>query len=176
MAVDVGDRPAGRGPEARIQRGLSMVPGTAERAVPGAEAEMEDAGHALAAAGGRAGATRRPDPMRKPRDIDAELKMLQDRQKRLRARRTVQLGEIVSATGAADQLDPETLAGALIDAVERAQADADAKEAWRRKGEGFFRRERRSRGPGADGAGDAAAAAAPGGGSPAAGDGGPAAG
>lgn len=93
--------------------------------------------------------------MRKPRDIDAELKALQDRQKQLRAKRTVQLGEIVSATGA-DSLDPETLAGVLLDAIEKAKGDASAKEAWRRKGEGFFRREKRACGSGANGAGDAA--------------------
>ena len=42
--------------------------------------------------------------MRKPRDIDAELKALQDKQKQLRARRVVQFGELVTATGA-DALD-----------------------------------------------------------------------
>jgi DNA-binding protein H-NS len=79
--------------------------------------------------------------MRKPRDIDAELKALQDKQKQLRARRTVQFGELVTATGA-DVLDAETLAGALLRAVEHANADPSTKEAWRRTGEGFFRRER----------------------------------
>lgn len=108
--------------------------------------------------------------MRKPRDIDAELKALQDRQKQLRARRTVQLGEIVSATGA-DSLDPETLAGVLLDAIDRAKADASAKEAWRRKGEGFFRREKRARGSGTNGTGDAAAGVGSDIGGPAPGDG-----
>src|SRR3954462_5074010 len=78
--------------------------------------------------------------MRKPRDIDAELKALQDRQKQLRARRVTQFGELVTATGA-DPLGAETLAGALLDVIERAKADPAAREAWRRKGDGFFRRE-----------------------------------
>ena len=65
--------------------------------------------------------------MRKPRDIDAELKALHDRQRQLRARRVIQFGELVTATGA-DALDPETLAGALLDAVERTKADPGAKE------------------------------------------------
>lgn len=82
--------------------------------------------------------------MRKPRDIDTELKALQEKQKQLRARRTQQLGELVIATGA-DALDPETLAGALIEATATTKADAAVKEAWQRKGEGFFRREKRKR-------------------------------
>ena len=82
--------------------------------------------------------------MRKPRDIDTELKALQDKQKQLRSRRTTQLGELVAATGA-DALDPETLAGALIEVVERAKKETAAKEAWQRKGEAFFRREKRKR-------------------------------
>src|SRR4051812_16903661 len=89
--------------------------------------------------------------MRKPRDIDAELKALHDKQKQLRARRVIQFGELVTATGA-DALDPETLAGVLLEAVERTKADPSAKEAWRRKGDGFFRREHRAK---PNGTGDA---------------------
>jgi hypothetical protein len=76
--------------------------------------------------------------MRKPRDIDAELKALEDKAAALRLKKITQLGELVSATGA-DALDVETLAGVLIDAVESAAADPDQKEAWRRRGDGFFR-------------------------------------
>lgn len=108
--------------------------------------------------------------MRKPRDIDAELKALQDRQKQLKARRTVQLGEIVAATGA-DTLDPETLAGVLLDAIETAKKDTSTKEAWRRKGEAFFRREKRARGAAANGAGDTPGGAGSDGGGAAPGDG-----
>lgn len=113
--------------------------------------------------------------MRKPRDIDAELKALSDKQKQLKARRTVQLGEIVAATGA-DTLDPETLAGVLLDAIEQAKADVSVREAWQRKGEAFFRRERRAKRAETNGAGDVAAGtgsdlggAAPGDGQPATG-------
>lgn len=81
--------------------------------------------------------------MRKPRDIDAELKALQERQKQLRARRTVQLGELVIATGA-DALEAEILAGALIEVVSRAR-DTETMEAWRKTGAGLFRRDRRAR-------------------------------
>ena len=51
--------------------------------------------------------------MRKPRDIDAELRALSDRAKGLKAKRVLQLGELVTITGA-DALDLETLAGALL--------------------------------------------------------------
>lgn len=78
--------------------------------------------------------------MRKPRDIDAELKALADKAKGLKARKITQLGELVAATGA-DSFDADTLAGVLLSAVE--EGDGDAKEAWRRKGAAFFQRARR---------------------------------
>ena len=59
--------------------------------------------------------------MRKPRDIDAELKALQEKAKGLKARKVSQHGELVAATGA-DQLDPDTLAGVLLAAVETKDA------------------------------------------------------
>lgn len=76
--------------------------------------------------------------MRKPRDIDAELRALQDKAKGLKAKRVLQLGELVTVTGA-DALDLETLAGALIAAVTGAKS-ADQKEAWRSEGAAFFQR------------------------------------
>ena len=76
--------------------------------------------------------------MRKPRDIDAELKSLADRQRSLKTKRITQLGELVVATGA-DALDAETLAGALLAAT----GDTAAQEAWRANGARFFRSERR---------------------------------
>jgi len=90
--------------------------------------------------------------MRKPRDIDAELKALAEKQKLLRSKRTAQLGELVAATGA-DALDAETLAGVLLDAIDKTKADASAKEAWQQRGEAFFRRQRRKQ---ANGTGQAA--------------------
>jgi hypothetical protein len=100
--------------------------------------------------------------MRKPRDIDAELKALQDRAKGLRARRVTQLGELVLATGA-DQLAPEVLAGVLLAAA--ARSDAADHEAWRGRGEEFFRQQGRARkaaqGPARGGAGDAAGGSRP---------------
>ncbi|MBJ7412908.1 MAG: conjugal transfer protein TraD [Phenylobacterium sp.] len=78
--------------------------------------------------------------MRKPRDIDAELKALADKAKGLKARKITQLGELVAATGA-DGLDVDTLAGALLAAQDC--VDEEQKEAWRRKGAAFFQRKRR---------------------------------
>ena len=75
--------------------------------------------------------------MRKPRDIDSELKALEAKAKTLKERRVRQFGELVIATGA-DALDAEMLAGALLGAV--ATKDANAKEGWRKAGAGFFQR------------------------------------
>ena len=73
--------------------------------------------------------------MRKPRDIDSELKALEAKAKTLKERRVRQLGELVIATGA-DQIDTELLAGALVGAV--ATKDASTKEGWRKAGASFF--------------------------------------
>jgi len=75
--------------------------------------------------------------MRKPQDIDAEIKARKDQIKSLKALRVRQFGELVVATGA-DSLDHEVLAGVLIAAVE-ASKQPETLEAWRRKGAGFFR-------------------------------------
>jgi hypothetical protein len=79
---------------------------------------------------------------RRPRDIEAELKALQDRARQLKSKQKAQLGELLMATGAADTLDPDALAGVLLDAIERAKSDKPAVEGWRKRGETFFRRER----------------------------------
>lgn len=75
--------------------------------------------------------------MRKPRDIDAELRALADKAKQLKSRKVTQLGELVIATGA-DELEPEILAGALLAA--QASKDASSREAWKTQGEAFFRK------------------------------------
>ncbi|KKC23964.1 conjugal transfer protein TraD [Sphingomonas sp. SRS2] len=72
--------------------------------------------------------------MRKVRDYDAELRVLNDKAKSIKAKKIQQLGLLVTATGA-NALDLDTLAGALAAAVE---ANAQAKEAWRAKGVAFF--------------------------------------
>lgn len=81
--------------------------------------------------------------MRKPRDIDAELRALQDKAKTLKARKVVQLGELVTATGA-DTLDAETLAGVLLEALDGAK-QPDAQEGWRQRGAAFFQGRSRPR-------------------------------
>lgn len=83
--------------------------------------------------------------MRKPRDIDSELKALADKTRQLKERRVVQLGELVIATGA-DASDAETLAGALLDLA--GHADAARKESWRKRGAAFFQGAARKRGEG----------------------------
>lgn len=85
--------------------------------------------------------------MRKPRDIDSELKVLEAKAKTLKERRVRQLGELVIATGA-DALDTDMLTGALLGAV--ATKDTNAKEDWRKAGAGFFRRGARKAPTGAD--------------------------
>ena len=85
--------------------------------------------------------------MRKPRDIDSELKALDAKAKTLKERRVRQLGELVIATGA-DQIDAEILAGVLLGAV--ATKDASAKEGWRKAGAGFFQRGARKAAAGID--------------------------
>jgi GH43 family beta-xylosidase len=83
--------------------------------------------------------------MRKPRDIDSELKALAERAKQLKERRVLQLGELVIATGA-DATDAETLAGALLDIA--GNSDAARKENWRKRGATFFQGAERKRGEG----------------------------
>ena len=73
--------------------------------------------------------------MRKPRDIDAELKALAEKAKLLKERRVQQLGELVIATSA-DSTDAETLAGALLMIAET--TEAARKESWRKRGAAFF--------------------------------------
>lgn len=85
--------------------------------------------------------------MRKPRDYDAELKALDDKAKELKERKVRQLGELVIATGA-DGLPVEELAGALLSAA--ATDGSAAKEEWRKRGAGFFRRPARRSARGAD--------------------------
>ena len=75
--------------------------------------------------------------MRKPRDIDAELKALTERTRELKARRVVQLGELVVTTGA-DALDVATLAGALLHSVAAVRSEP-TRATWSREGAAFFR-------------------------------------
>jgi hypothetical protein len=75
--------------------------------------------------------------MRKPRDIDAELKALNDKARQLKERKLHQLGELVLATGA-DVFLVEQLAGLLLSGVE--SKDAAIKEGWRKRGAAFFQR------------------------------------
>ena len=86
--------------------------------------------------------------MRKPRDIDSELKALADKARQLKERRVQQLGELVIATGA-DATDAETLAGALLVIAET--SETQRKEAWRKRGAAFFQSKARKRGDGTQG-------------------------
>jgi hypothetical protein len=75
------------------------------------------------------------ETMRKPRDFDAELKALEGKARDLKSRKVQQLGELVIATGA-DSLSADELAGALIVLAET--KDAGKKDAWAKRGVGFF--------------------------------------
>lgn len=81
--------------------------------------------------------------MRKPRDIDSELKALADKVRVLKERRVRQLGELVIATGG-DALEPDILAGALLDAA--STSNSETKEGWRARGAAFFQRKESSQG------------------------------
>jgi hypothetical protein len=74
--------------------------------------------------------------MRRPKNIDAELEALAARTRALKARKTVQLGELVIATGA-DALEIEVLSGVLLSAV--ASSEPKQLAAWRERGAAFFR-------------------------------------
>ena len=85
--------------------------------------------------------------MRKPRDYDAELKVLEDKARELKARKVQQLGELVIATGA-DSLTADELAGALVPLAET--KDAAKKEAWAKRGAAFFQGRSRRPAPAPD--------------------------
>jgi hypothetical protein len=76
--------------------------------------------------------------MRKPIDLDAQIKALQDKAKSLKERQKSQLGELVLATGA-DALSPEALAGVLLAAVGQAKDQPEAVARWTERGAAFFR-------------------------------------
>jgi DNA-binding protein H-NS len=84
------------------------------------------------------------DPMRKPRDFDAEMKALSDKARQLKERKIHQLGELVIATGA-DALTIEHLAGLLLNGTDN--KDPNAKESWRKRGVTFFQQSTRSASP-----------------------------
>ena len=74
---------------------------------------------------------------RKPRDFDAELQALMEKQKKIKNQKTVQLGEIVQLTGA-DTLPMEALAGALLATVEQSKAASGVVARWTEQGQAFF--------------------------------------
>ena len=76
--------------------------------------------------------------MRKPVDVDAQIKTLQDKAKALKDRQKTQLGELVLATGG-DSLSMEALAGVLLAAVEQAGEKPEAVARWTERGTAFFR-------------------------------------
>jgi hypothetical protein len=78
--------------------------------------------------------------VRKPRDLESELKALGDRARDLKTRKVHQLGELVIATGA-DALSADELAGALIVLAET------KREAWARRGAAFFQGRSRRNAP-----------------------------
>ena len=85
--------------------------------------------------------------MRKPRDFDADLKVLDDKARELKTRKVRQLGELVIAT-VADTLTAEELAGALLVLAET--KEAGKREAWAKRGAAFFQGRARRNAPTTD--------------------------
>ena len=75
--------------------------------------------------------------MRKPKDFDGQLKLLNEKAKQLKERKVRQLGELIVATGA-DTLSSEMLAGALLAIID--SQDPQKRESWRKRGESFFQK------------------------------------
>ncbi len=75
--------------------------------------------------------------MRRPRDYDAEMKLLAGKAKALQDRKLHELGQLVTATGA-DSLGVDVLAGVLVNAA--ASTDMVQREEWRTAGAAFFLR------------------------------------
>ena len=74
--------------------------------------------------------------MRKPRDFDAELRVLNEKAAQLKTRKVQQFGELVIATGA-DALTIDELTGALVTIA--STDEPQKREAWATKGHAFFR-------------------------------------
>ena len=85
--------------------------------------------------------------MRRPRDYDAEMKLLADKAKALQDRKLRELGQLVTATGA-EALGVDVLAGVLVNAV--ATTDMVQKEEWRTADAAFFLRGQRADGAAKD--------------------------
>ena len=75
--------------------------------------------------------------MRRPRDYDAEMKLLADKAKALQDRKLRELGRLVTVTGA-DSLGVDVLAGLLANAA--TTTDMVQREEWRTAGAAFFLR------------------------------------
>ncbi|MFD0847272.1 conjugal transfer protein TraD [Sphingosinicella xenopeptidilytica] len=75
--------------------------------------------------------------MRRPRNYDAEMKLLADKAKALQDRKLRELGQLVTATDA-DALGIDVLAGVLVNAA--ATTDMVQREEWHTAGAAFFLR------------------------------------
>jgi len=96
--------------------------------------------------------------MRRPRDYDAEMKLLTDKAKALQDRKLRELGQLVIATGA-DSLGADVLAGVLVNAA--ATTDMVQREEWRTAGAAFFLRGKHADGAAKDTARRAKVASSP---------------
>jgi hypothetical protein len=96
--------------------------------------------------------------MRRPRDYDAEMKLLAEKAKALQDRKLRELGQLVIASGA-DSLGADVLAGVLVHAA--ATTDMVQREEWRTAGAAFFLRGKHKTSVAKDTARGAAAPRAP---------------
>jgi hypothetical protein len=76
--------------------------------------------------------------MRKPVELNSQIKALREKTLALQERQKAQWGELVLATGA-DAMPLEALAGALLAAVKQAGEKPEAVARWAETGEAFFR-------------------------------------
>ena len=95
--------------------------------------------------------------MRKPVELNSQIKALREKAVALEERQKTQFGELVMATGA-DALSLEALAGALLAAVKQASEKPEAVVRWTESGEAFFRGDSK---PGTRGKGNGAGHAPP---------------
>lgn len=86
--------------------------------------------------------------MRRPRNYDAEMKLLVEKAKALQDRKLRELGQLVTATGA-NSLGIDVLAGVLVKAA--ATTDMVQREEWRTAGAAFFLRGKHAQGSAAKG-------------------------
>lgn len=84
--------------------------------------------------------------MKPPRDFNSEIAALKEKEKALRNKRIIELGQLVIATGAADALPMNVLAGVLVASTEDKNDIKSRREDYETIGREFFQRDKRKAG------------------------------